>query len=193
MMDFLVLVVRGIASRGCVDVNENGQKILSVLTIICCFFKMIPRQIKIDQIPVEVMTDMLLMLRLMPQLKGKKCTDWDCVLASTRNTHDALPQSLQGFIIRLSRVKHLERPEWLYSVPLFHLLNRKVVPFQAIELDPRKIPWDNKDIGLSAIRSMTYDKDYPGYVCYKVMKVMDIKNYQFPIGYWKTFMILCHH
>lgn len=112
-----------------------------------------------DDIPLEAVSDMLLMLSLMPQPNQRRCDDLDYLnhLISNKNFRNQIVcQSIQGFILYLSHFQHLKQPQWLYSVPLFHLLSGRVTQFQGIELNPREIPWKGKEIELSKIRSETY-------------------------------------
>lgn len=164
MLDYLHSIIKYLAGKECFDISENGRRIASVLTIMCCFHGMISRRVKIDQIPLEAVSDMLLMLRLMPQLNKNKCNDLDHLshLISNKNFMKVVCHSILDFIVHLSHSQYLKQPQWLYSVPLLHLLNGKVKPFQKIELNPSEIPWKDREIGLSKIRSETYGLSFSG-------------------------------
>lgn len=137
----------------------------SVLTVMCCLYKMTSNGIKMEHIALEAVSDMLIMLRLMPQLNPKKCDDWKYLSSVFSNKYfrGTLYLCLRKFILYLSQNRYLRSPEWIYSIALFHLLYEKVNPFQEIELNPEKIPWEDKELELSIVRSKTYDqKDFSG-------------------------------
>lgn len=132
----------------------NGNRILSAIVIMCCLNEMIPKCIKFDDITDHRISALLSMLCLMPDTQSRKCADWDyltnLIPTSFRKT---AYESVLAFINHLSHTKCFDLPEWLFAVPIVHFLKEDCVPFEDMVLDPKKIPWIDKLIGLQGVRS----------------------------------------
>lgn len=134
----------------------------SVLVIMCCIHKMAPKYVKLNKIDPNIISELLLMLSLNPEPLLKRCDDWSYLLNLLHNKDSFkknIYDSLREFIIILSHEHHLMKPEWLFSLPLLHLLREQIQPFQELELNPQKIPWKDDEINLGSIKNKTYDKD----------------------------------
>ena len=140
---------------------ENGKRMSSVLVILCCLHNMIPKCIKRNQLYLLTKSTLLYMLRLMPDLVQKRCLDWEYLKTMIPpRFKKTVYEAVLGFTMDLGHTENLSQPHWLYSVPLIHLLGGTIQPFQELCLDPSKVPWEDKVIGLSTIRSKTYTKEY---------------------------------
>lgn len=140
----------------CIDVTnaiDNGRRILSAIVIICCLNKMVSRCIKLADIPSDRVATLLSMLRVMPDMQNRKCEDWDYVKSFTESFRKEAFESVLALTVHLSHTKYFSIPDWMYAIPVVHFLKPVAVPFQEIELDPRKIPWVDKLIDLQTIRS----------------------------------------
>lgn len=145
------------------NVDLNGKRMVSALTVLCCFHRVV---LKMESIPFELVVALLSMLKPMPDTKSLQCADWDHVNALLPETMkktacDAIHRS----IVHLCQYKHLSSPEWLFALPVFHFLNGTSKPFLPIERNPRAIPWGDRVIGLGLVRNLIRDKEF-GYVNY---------------------------
>ena len=135
----------------------------SVLVILCCLHHMIPEFFKMDKIYPQNKSALLYMLRLMPDPVQRKCLDWEYVMNMIPPTFKkTVYEAVLGFTVDLGHTEYLSKPQWLYSVPLVHLLRGTIQPFQELCLDPSKVPWGDTLIGLRTIRSKTYANEYIG-------------------------------
>ena len=133
----------------------------SVLVILCCLHHMIPKHIKMDQIHPRNISTLLNMLRLMPDPVQRQCLDWEYLMNMIPPTFKkTVYEAVLRFTVDLGHTEYLSKPQWLYSVPLVHLLHGAIQPFQELCLDPSKVPWEDRVIGLSTIRSKTYTNEY---------------------------------
>lgn len=138
----------------------NGKRLVSVITVILCFDKIIPKVINFQDIPFEHIVQVVSMLRLMPDVQNKRCNDWTFLDPFIHNNfRRETCEAVLSFVGQLSHQKHFSRNEWLFAIPLVHFLHRKS-PFQARELDPEKIRWKDDIIGLNGIRSRTYGSNF---------------------------------
>lgn len=125
----------------------------------CCIALIIPKHHQIKQIPLESVSQLLLMLHLRPDIQHEICVDFDYVMRTISPTFkNIIHQALVGFIVYLSSTKLLAAPQWLYAIPLAHLLagNAK---FQDFSFDPKKISFNDEIFQLGLIRSRTYDNE----------------------------------
>ena len=97
-------------------------------------------------------------------MEGKKCFDFYYVLDLIEpNCRKAVAVAISGFCMYLAHHKTLQYPGWLYAVPLLHFLREDSSPFEMPELDPERMRWGDKNLGLGFVRSMAYDQEF-GYV-----------------------------
>ena len=133
----------------------------SVLVILCCLHHIIPKPIKMDQIFSQNKSALLYLLRLMPDPVQRSCLDWEYLTTMIPPTFQkTVYEAVLEFTVDLGHTEHLLKPQWLYSVPLVHLLHRTIQPFQGLCLDPSKVPWEDELLGLRTIRSKTYLNEY---------------------------------
>ena len=144
--------------------EENGGRIVSTVAVICCFYQLIPHHLRIENIELEHTSLFLSMLALKPVMEGNKCFDYDYVLyLIDPKCRKEVAEAISGFCMHLAHSKTLRNPEWLYALPLLHFLRKDSSPFQKPELDPEKMQWGDKNLGLGSVRRKTSDKQF-GYV-----------------------------
>lgn len=141
--------------------EDNGRKMASTLTILFCFYKLIPKPLKLELIPYEYIAEMLSFLGLKPDLEHHTCTDLDFVYSLLPAVHrKTVSEAVIGFSLQLSHNKLLESPQWLFAVPFVHFLRGTSKPFQKQVSDPRKIVFVDKSLGLDHVRRRTNEKHY---------------------------------
>ena len=137
--------------------HGNGIKMASAITLMCIFNE----KVKVDEIPTENIKALLSMLRLQPDVDNLKCSDWDTLNKLIPNSFKkTTSDSVLALIKHLSKDDFL-KPEWLFAIPVFHFLCGNS-PFQSVEYDPHAIPWVDKIIGSTTIRSSTKGKKLDG-------------------------------
>ena len=141
--------------------SQNGQRMVSVLCILLCLDELIPRKITMKDVRTDDASLMMSMLTLQPNVKLRKCEDFQIVHGSIiaavkKQVTDALLQ----FCNHLCHHASLSNPLWLYAVPLFHFLQGRCQPFDVLELDPDKIMWLDSSLGLHTVRQKTYHADH---------------------------------
>lgn len=153
----MLSVLRELQSVPSKTAVENGRKIASALCIMLCFDLLIPRKIKMSDMPKGAMSMMMSMMSLQPDVKQRKCDDF-CVVNSC--IPDAVKKHVISVILSfcndLSHTSSLSHPFWLYAVPLIHLLQGACQPFDRLQLDPEKIVWSDPHLGLYPVRGKTY-------------------------------------
>ncbi len=162
MVSFLLPILEKLARQEAVTSHDNGGRMLSVITIMCCISRMVTSDIKFNHLlSHSSMSLFLSMLRLWPEQERKRCMDWEYLDKSIpvkfkKESYD----SVQMFINELSsRADPLSMPEWLYAIPVMHFLKGVSKPFQEFEFDPKEVPFVNKLIGLGAVKGKTYHRD----------------------------------
>ncbi len=160
-MKFLLDIVDRLS---CVDINgnamRNGKRMLSAIVLTCCLYEMVPNCIKISAIPSDRVSALLSLLRLMPDLQNQKCADWDFLINFIpKSFRKTASDAVLALTMQLSHTKYFSLPDWLFAIPVVHFLRQDVFPFQEFQLDPRKIPWGDKLIGLQTVRSETNNKN----------------------------------
>ena len=144
--------------------EENGCRIASVIAVICCFYQLIPHHLKIEDIKLDHIAIILSMLALKPVMERKKCIDFDFVRnLIDPNSRKQVAEAIGAFCMYLAHSRALQNPEWLYAVPLFHFLMKDSSPFQMPVMNPEKMQWGDKNLGLTTVRSKAYNKSF-GYV-----------------------------
>ncbi len=161
MINFLLSIIMKLVEKKMETPLENGRRMLSVITIMCCIWRMVSGHIKFnDLLDHHTMHLVLSMLRLKPDQEQKRCIDWEYL---DKNIPTEFKKesyaSVQMFINELSHARPLSTPQWLYAIPVMHFLNGVSEPFQGFEFDPRKVPFEDKLIGLRAVREKTYHTD----------------------------------
>lgn len=140
---------------------DNGKRMSSVIAIMCCLHDMTPKFFIMEHFSFDEMCLLLSMLHLRPNVDRKLCLDWEYVTQMIpKDFREVARDSVQAFTMHLSHTAHLQRPEWLYSVPLLHLLHGSAKPFQEIERDPTNITWGDNLLGLGTVRSKTIERHF---------------------------------
>ena len=169
MVDYLLSITNRLYECGIDDAQKNGERMSSVLTILCSlYYAIIPKYVKMEEVPYNSMSRMLSMLHLMPDVAKRECMDYDYLIRSIPvQFRKFASESLIGFIVYLSHKKHFHEPKWLYSVPLGHFLYEASKPFEGFKfnLDPKKIQFGDKIFGFAYIKNVTSGKNYK-YVYY---------------------------
>lgn len=163
MKDWLLSAAEEVKAMASSSAPENGRCIVCIAIIFCCLHHLIPRRVRMSDIPLDNMAQMLSMLALKPDLEKKSCVDYDIVKESCSGEEAKLAEALRTFCTHLLHEKDLRSPEWLFSVPLIHFLRGVSKPFERPVFVPEKIQWGDKTLGLGQIRGKTNDKEY-GYV-----------------------------
>lgn len=141
---------------------ENGRRMSSVLTIICFLDTITPKYLKRDEIPLDNISQLLFMLRLMPDFHPrKKCIDFDYVLSSIPEKYRVkVHESVTGFAVHFIHKRLLNAPEWLYCLPLVHFLSGKSSPFQELNCNPKDLQFVDMTFGFGNIKNKTRNKNY---------------------------------
>ncbi len=158
MIDFLLSIVKKLDGRKIETLLENGRRMLSVITIMCCISRVVSNIKLLDH---KSMSLFLSMLRLWPDQERKRCIDWEYL---DKNIPDEFKKtahtSVQMFIDELS--SDAGCLVWLCAIPVMHFLKGVSKPFQEFEFDPKKVPFGHEHIalgGLGAVKTKTYNKD----------------------------------
>ncbi len=161
MIDFLLSIGNQLDGKKIETPLENGRRMLSVITIMCCISRMVSRNIKFSYLlDHSSMSLFLSMLRLWPDQESKRCIDWEYLDKNIpAEFRKKSYHSVQMFINELSHAQPLSKPEWLYAIPVMHFLNAVSEPFQEFEFDPKEVPFVDKLIGLGAVKGKTFDRD----------------------------------
>ncbi len=162
MIDFLFSIVIQLVGRKIETPLENGRRMLSVVTIMCCILRMVSGNIKLNLLldPYS-MSLFLSMLRLWPDQDHKRCIDWEYLDKNIpaefrKESYD----SVRRFITDLSSCADpLSRQEWIVAIPVMHFLKGASKPFQEFEFDPKAVQFGDKLITLGAVRGNTYQRD----------------------------------
>ena len=160
MKEWLYSIVLALKGKQCATPEEYGKRIAAVSSIICCFDMLIPRPLYIQSIKFDYIADMMSMLTLQPDSENKKCIDYEYMRSlipqkMEKKVADAISQLCR----QLLHTRILQNPEWLYAIPLIHFLRGDCKPFQEPELNPEKMEWGDKNLGLTLVRSWTPDKN----------------------------------
>ena len=159
MKEWLYSVVLALNAKQCATQEENGKRIAAVSSVIYCFDMLSPRPLLIEGIHFDCIADMMSMLTLRPDTENRKCIDYEYIDSLIpQNSKKKAAEAINRFCVQLLHNRKLQSPQWLYAVPLIHFLRGDCKPFQVPELNPEKMMWGDKNLGLSAVRSQTHDK-----------------------------------
>lgn len=137
----------------------NGERMASVITIMCILHNMgIDERVSLDHlVKPDSVSAMLSMLLLRPDIKpgSSKCEDLEVLLSfiPQRARH-----SVSGVLVRFAdyfiRMGNIHKPEWLYLLPLLHLLKSGPI-FGKTTMKLREIKWEGDDsFGLQKKKGM---------------------------------------
>ncbi len=161
MVSFLLPIVEKLASQEIVTPRDNGKRMLSVITIMCCISRMVTKYIKFNALlnHSSIISPFLYMLCLRPE--QEHCIDWEYL---DKNIPPKFKEesyaSVQMFINDFSHAELLSKPEWLYAIPVMHFLKGVSKPFQEFQFDPKNVPFGDTLIGLGTIRTEIYNRKY---------------------------------
>jgi len=141
----------------------NGRRICSVVTIICCLHRLIISQ-ELDKARVSFrsISQLMFMLRLMPELQHQRCIDWEHLQDSllTQDCTSEVFDAIYYFVKHLSCEKLFDQYEWLFALPVLHFLKKYSKPFEELILKSHLIPWNSKLGQLDSIRKMAYQRNF---------------------------------
>ena len=161
MVNHLLSITNDLYSYAVDNAQKNGRRMSSILTILCSLYAIIPKYAKMEKIPYSCISQLLSMLRLMPDVDKRECVDYDYLIQLIPGRFRKVArESLIGFILHLSHTKLFRVPQWLYSIPLGHFLYEASKPFEGFNLDPKKIQFEDKYLGFKHIKSETSDKNH---------------------------------
>lgn len=126
------------------NAHENGRRLFSVVTLLCCVHKMMNSE-QHSSIPNTVLISLLEMFSIVPDLESKHC--WDFELMKSSIADHVLDHTTKiVYAIASYLVQHgaLNCGVWLRCLPLIHLLLKEIEPFEEIELPPDKLIFDTK-------------------------------------------------
>lgn len=164
LMDIAVQLIR-MDIKG--NVILNGRRMLSAIIVICCLHELTPKTIKhLSDIPSDLISALLSLLCLMPDLDRRKCADWNYLTTFIPDSlRKKVSDAILAFVVHLSHTKYFDLPDWLFAVPIVHFLRKITTPFQDLETNPKKISWGDRLIGLQGVKSFVNDrKDEVWYV-----------------------------
>lgn len=158
---WLLTVANQLCQVDITSAEVNGRRMASSLTVIVCFYQLIPKPLKMELIPFTYIETLLTHLYLMPDLMHTVCHDLDFVLSLVPDANRKdVSEAIVVFCLQLSHTKLLDNPEWLDPIPLVHFLRGESRPFQKLSSDPTKMLWFDKTLGLVHVRKSTNDKHY---------------------------------
>ena len=159
MLRFLQLMINELFNSIVDNANDNGERMLSVLTIMFCFHEMIPKYARMDRIPADFISELLSMLCLKPDNDAEKCEDYE-YLKKNNIPRSKAYMVILDFVMHLIKVRCWKAPEWLYSIPLLHFLSNVSKPFQTFSLNPQKIVFKSDIFKLEEFKSETNSKNF---------------------------------
>lgn len=117
---------------------------------------MIPKCIDVTNIPPQHLCLLMSLLCLMPDVQHQECADWDYLIALIPDSfRKTAYEAVLALTVHLSHVKYFDLPDWLFAIPVIHFLRPVCKPFHEVELNPKRIPWGDRLVGLQSIKSET--------------------------------------
>lgn len=162
MIDWLLTVMRGLQQEPHDSWVDNGRRMVSVLSIIMCFYNLMQQHLKMDILINEDIALMLSMLTIHPDVSQRLCLDFAYVCQCIKPpgpVKKSLADATVSFCIHLHHKTLLNTPQWLYAVPVLHFFQGVSQPFEKDELDPKKMKWGDSSLDLCDLRQQTYDGD----------------------------------
>lgn len=158
MIVWLLEVVKQLQEQETKNAEDNGRRMASIITLVSAFYQLIP-PLSIHSLDTGDIEAILYLLCLWPDPEHSKCADLDVVLSLIPGAQrKAVSDAIIGFCNHLLHQKLLNSPYWLFVVPLVHFLRGTSKPFQKPELDPQKMVWSDRSLGLNHVRKETNDK-----------------------------------
>ena len=136
------------------DSRMNGMRISSVLVVICCLYQC---RLKISS--AHIISNILFMLKLMPDVEKKKCVDWEYVENVVPKWYKkVIYEGIHQHFMQLLMSELLFKLDWLFAIPIMHFLNGDAKPFRSIEYDPRKIQWSSNLIDPAVVQRLNTEE-----------------------------------
>ncbi len=156
MQEFLFEIVEELSKISINDVISNGKRMSSAIVIICCLHKMAVTKC----LSCLQRSKLFSLLYMMPDITQKTCEDWDFLENFIpKSFRETVCAALNRFIFY--QIKDLRNPFsfpiWLFAIPIVHFLNRASKPFQELQLDPRRIKWEDSFVDLTIVKEKTYE------------------------------------
>ena len=160
MGNWLFAVTEQLHSKEIKCLEDSGRRMASVLAVLLSFYRLIPI-LNVNGAGTDTLEAVLSLLYLRPDEEHSTHTDLDVVLSLIpKGDRKLVSDALIAFSVSLSHRKLFERPSWLYAIPLVHFLRGTSAPFQKPELNPEKMTWGEKGLGLLHVRQETNEKNY---------------------------------
>ena len=124
--------------------EENGHKVAVGITLACVVNEM--AQLVREKLAIcapELLSDLLEILKLMPDEENKKCLDYDFVVDILPSTFkNEAAEAICALANQLIQTKDIDQAEWLYCLPLVHFLKQHSKPFASPEVPIEKLVFD---------------------------------------------------
>ena len=164
LREWLIGIVEELQVAPASTPEENGQRMASVLAVLCCIHSLCQTRAGIshDQFSLKFAAECFAMLLLQPNIEKQTCVDLDMVLnlMPLDSTKENVAKALLSYSIYLHEKQDLQQPQWLNLIPLIHFLRKESVPFGLPEMQPDKIKWDSGDDSrINEVKRKTKDKD----------------------------------
>lgn len=158
--------------------RESGRKMYSVLVILCLLKRMIPEHCRLEALPLEELCSVFDMLCLAPHRVGSqwKSENLDVLLSSIPETaYGELATCLETFTNLVIERCRLRRLQWLYVLPLIHIFQKKIKPFENPATKFGDIQWVDHKIYLHRVRYGSSSSDDTRYCV-----IIGNRNIQYP-------------
>ena len=159
MGNWLLAVTGQLQSKEIKCLEDSGRRMASVLAVLLSFDRLVP-PLSVNAVGTDTLEAVLSLLYLRPDVEHSTHADLDVVLSLIpKPDRKLVSDALIAFCTSLSHRKLFERPSWLYGIPLVHFLQGTSAPFKKPELNPEKMMWGEKSLGLLHVRQETNEKD----------------------------------
>lgn len=131
---------------------DNGKRICSVLVILSNLYRIF---IFLNSKDFTNIPRMFSMMLLKPNIDRASCEDLTFVLTMIPEQECAgIAEVLVTFANHIISKNGLTTTEWLYVIPIIHVLNNKIEPFQKPSLNLSDIKWTNDYIDLGKMKKI---------------------------------------
>lgn len=131
---------------------SNGKQICSMLVVLLLLNKIYSHFKENDVKDYKTISSMFskLCLQVSNSQQPPTCPDLDFVLSRIPDDHRKnIAEALKELVNSIVSLNGWKTPEWLYAVPLIHILNGKIEPFQRPTLTSKDINWKNDCIDVT--------------------------------------------
>lgn len=161
MVKFLLCVTEDLFSIDIKqDTTSNGMRMLSAIVIASCLHHMINKfgMNIYKAISDQQLSHLLSLFCLMPDVQNRKCEDWELLNTFIPGAFKIRASEAVSALINQLSKKKFSHTSWLFAIPTAHFLKGSSVPFQDIELDIKKIQWEDQFIDLATVRGKTHSQ-----------------------------------